>query len=199
MKTAIALAFTITAALIPAVQAQDQRATQAGDQNVFVTGGRFIDGYIEDSFALFDDHYEDNFFAGVGYQHFLYSYGVVSFGAEAGLGVRLGAPENSAEVWAGFVTRFDLIDIAGFHISPALTTGLSLASAPVGSEPTRAENGDDDLSPLLYYFGPEISVSHDALPDWEVLARIQHRSGGWGSIANIDASNAVTVGLRYKF
>ena len=36
-------------------------------------------------------------------------------------------------------------------------------------------------------------------PQWEVFTRFQHRSGAYGLIADLDASNAVTAGFRYKF
>jgi len=38
------------------------------NQNVFVMGGTFITGYVQDTFAFWDNHYEENYFGGVGYQ-----------------------------------------------------------------------------------------------------------------------------------
>jgi hypothetical protein len=36
-------------------------------------------------------------------------------------------------------------------------------------------------------------------PEGEAFIRIQHRSGGYGTVAKIDAANADTVGIRWKF
>ena len=50
----------------------------------------------------------------------------------------------------------------------------------------------------LFYFAPEIAVSHASLPGFEAFVRSQHRSGGYGIIAEIDGSNAAPVGFRSK-
>ncbi|MHB1102698.1 MAG: hypothetical protein ACYC0C_07990 [Devosia sp.] len=49
------------------------------------------------------------------------------------------------------------------------------------------------------YLGPELNLSLVEQPNWEIFWRLQHRLGGYGWIANIDGSNAVTGGFRYKF
>lgn len=167
------------------------------DQNVFVMGGPFTTGYFGDAFAIWDDHYESNFFAGVGYQAFIYEYRSFKLGVEAGLGVRVGQPV-SAEVWAGLVTRFTTIEIGNLNVTPALTAGVSVVSDTIGIETDRAAAINRGV-PILYYLGPEISVSFDDHADWEAFGRIQHRSGGFGSIANIDGSNAAVLGIRHSF
>src|SRR5688572_20797491 len=77
------------------------------NQNVFIMGGTFISGYVQDTFAFWDDHYEENYFGGVGYQYFFQNYPEgVRIGAEVGLGLRLGE-SSSAELWAGLVARYE--------------------------------------------------------------------------------------------
>lgn len=168
------------------------------NQNVFVMGGTFITGYVQDTFAFWDDHYEENYFGGVGYQYFFQNYPEgVRLGAEVGLGLRLGE-SSSVEIWAGLVARYEAIRLGDFSISPAITGGFSATTGTIGVETERAAELGRGV-PILYYMGPEISVSHAAYPNLEVLARVQHRSGGFGTIAPIDASNAAVIGLRYKF
>lgn len=168
------------------------------ESNVFVMGGLFATGYFGDTFLFWQDHYESNFFAGVGYQHFIYANDPgFKFGVEAGLGLRAG-DRTSAELWAGGVARFDMFQLGDIRITPSLTAGFSVVTDTIGIETERAQSINRGV-PILYYLGPEIAVSHVAHPEFEAFARIQHRSGGFGSIAHIDGSNAATLGVRYKF
>lgn len=185
----------VVGSLLCAIPAQAQTATE---QNVFVMGGPFTNGYFSDAFLVWEDHYESNFFAGVGYQYFLYEHsGGFKLGAEAGLGVRVG-DRSSAELWAGLVGRVDMFQIGDIRITPSITAGFSVVTDTIGVETERADKLGHAV-PLLYYLGPEIAVSHVGHPELEAFGRIHHRSGGFGTIAEIDGSNAVVLGLRYKF
>lgn len=190
-----ALGLTFVVALFsPAVLAQDDL-----DENVFVFGGPFTTGHFEDTFLLWEDHYESNFFAGVGYQRFLYAYGSFKLGVEAGAGVRFGAGEpTSAELWGGAVARLTTFSLGGLEVSPSITFGLSAVTDTIGVETTRAD-ANNATTGVLYYLGPEIAVSSADHPEWEGFLRVQHRSGGYGTITNLDGSNAATVGIRYRF
>lgn len=183
--------------LITIAPAAAQSPDTSHDENVFVFGGPFTNGYFSDVFFVWQDHYETNFFAGAGYQKFLYSYGSFQLGLEAGLGLRLGSP-LSAEAWGGAVARLTRFEMGDFNITPAVTAGLSVVTNTIGVETTRTEDAGESAA-LLFYLAPEIAVSHDAMPEWEAFGRIQHRSGGFGALAHIDGSNAVTLGIRYKF
>ena len=167
------------------------------DQNIFILGGRFQTGYIQDTFRFWEDHYEDNFFAGVGYQNFIYHYGGFKLGAEVGLGLRAGH-RSSVEAWAGAVARYDGLHIGDLNISPGITAGFSLVTDTIGVETVRAAEIGREV-PLIYYLGPEVAVSYGQDATFEVLARVHHRSGGFGTIAPIDGSNAATLGLRWKY
>src|SRR5690606_30563033 len=145
--------------------ASAQEMTASRDENVFVMGGPFTTGYFGDAFFLFEDHYETNFFAGLGYQRFLYSYGSFELGVEAGLGLRMGAGENtSAELWGGAVARLTRFEIGDINITPAITFGLSAVTDTIGVETQRAARLGHAV-PILYYLAPEISISSDSHPE----------------------------------
>ena len=109
-----------------------------------------------------------------------------------------GMLQVSAEAWAGLVGRLSEFEIGPINITPSITGGLSVVTDTIGSETTRTAASGESAA-ILYYLAPEIAVSHDDHPEWEAFGRIQHRSGGFGTIAHIDGSNALTLGLRYKF
>lgn len=175
-----------------------QELGPGSDENVFIMGGPFSSEHFGGTFRFWEPHYESNFFAGAGYQRFLYSHdGGMKLGVEAGVGARLGV-RSSLEAWAGGVIRFDIIQLGDFSIAPALTAGLSVVTDTIGEETLRARQLG--IQPhVLYYLGPEMSVSHAEVPSVEILARVQHRSGGFGTIAPIDGSNAAVLGFRYRF
>jgi hypothetical protein len=164
-----------------------------------VMGGAFTTGYFGNAFRFWENHYESNFFAGAGYQRFLWAHeGGFKLGVEAGLGLRMG-DRSSVEAWLGAVGRFDVFELGEFNITPSLTFGLSVVSDTIGTETQRAQQLGLDSVPVLFYMGPEIAVSNDGLPNIEAFGRVQHRSGGFGTIAPIDGSNAAVLGVRYKF
>ena len=168
------------------------------DQNVFVLGGPFQHEWVWETALLWRNHYESNFFAGVGYQNFLYHTGWgLRAGLEAGIGIRAGRV-TSAEVWAGVVARYDGLNLGDLNISPAVTAGVSLASNSIGVESERAAALGRGV-PVLFYLGPELAISHVDNPNTELIVRIHHRSGGYAIIAPIDGSNAATVGIRFNF
>lgn len=192
--------FVLVAAAFAALSppAAGQAWTETDEQNVFVMGGPFSREFFGGTFRFWADHYESNFFAGAGYQRFLYAHhGGLKVGLEAGVGVRVGAP-TSLELWGGGVARFDIVTIGDLSITPALTAGFSVVTDTIGEERVRASQLGEPVN-FLYYLGPEISVSHAANPGLEVFGRVHHRSGGFGTIAHIDGSNAAVLGLRHKF
>ncbi len=191
LRGALALCLAISATPALAQSGEDR------NENVFVMGGPFSTGYFGDTILFWQDHYESNFFAGVGYQRFFYEYQSFKLGVETGFGLRLGSP-SSAEIWGGAVARLTEFNVGDFVIAPSVTFGLSVVTDTIGVETQRAQQLGHDV-PVLYYLSPEISISNINTPEWEAFGRIQHRSGGFGTIADIDGSNAAVLGLRYKF
>lgn len=171
--------------------------TARNDESVFIFGGPMSSGYFGDALVFWNSGYEPNYFAGVGYQRFFYEYESFALGLEAGIGIRTGQ-STSAEAWAGLVGRLTEVELGPLNITPSITGGFSVVTDTIGVETTRTTASGDSAT-LLYYLAPEIAVSHDDHPQWEAFGRIQHRSGGFGTIAHIDGSNAVTLGVRYKF
>jgi len=195
MNRVLPLLASLVMGLATPVFAQD--IPSQGQHNVFGMGGIFTDGHFGETFQFWRDHYESNFFGGVGYQYFLYDQSsLLNLGFEAGLGVRAG-DSLSAEAWGGGVLKAN-IPLGDFRVSPALTLGYSLVTDTIGVESVRAANIDQAV-PVLFYLGPEIAVSNVNHPEWEAFARVHHRSGGYGTIGHIDGSNALNLGLRYKF
>ncbi len=169
------------------------------DEDVFFSVGRFQSGYFGASFNPVTANYEDNYFLGAGYQRFVET-GDWGFrlGYELGVGLRIGE-SASAEVWGGVVGRMPGLRIADrFEIAPALTAGLSAATGLIGAEAERASRNNAEGT-LLFYLGPELSLTDLQAPDREYFIRAQHRSGAWGTLAYLDGSNAVTVGMRFKY
>jgi hypothetical protein len=169
-------------------------------RDVFFFGGRFQSGVFHDTFLFWNSTYEDNYFIGAGYQEFVASPGWGwHVGIELGLGLRVGTAEPSSfETWFGYLVRNDGFTLGDtFRISPALTAGVSATSGTTGIETVRAGWHNRDVR-LLFYLGPEISVTYLPMPDFEAFFRIQHRSGLYGVMAPVDGSNAATFGIRYK-
>ncbi|MHA6300331.1 hypothetical protein [Devosia sp. CAU 1758] len=182
---------------VPALAQSPEISQSRSGQNVFLFGGPMTSGYFSDAIQPWAWQLESNAFVGVGYQRFFYEYESFQLGLEAGLGVRIGSPV-SGEAWAGVVGRLTEFEFGPINITPSVTGGISVVTDTIGVETTRAAASGQSAT-LLYYLAPEIAVSHDEHPEWEAFGRIQHRSGGFGTIAHIDGSNALTIGLRYKF
>jgi len=180
------------------------------DRDVFFFAGRFHAGYVAQSFVPWQTTFEDNYILAAGYQQFFSRLDALRIGGEVGLGDRFTTdahtpyPSNSQELWAGIVGRFDGWDLGPLHVTPALTAGFSVVTGLIGVEYDRRPPPDRDRlsdgGKFLYYLGPEIDLSLPALsPGVEVFWRAQHRSGGFGTIADIDGANADVVGIRYKY
>ena len=199
-------------ALAQPVSVPGQPTMDDWDRDVFFFGGRFHTDYFGQSFTPWATNWEPNYFVGAGYQQFFWRWGFARFGGEIGIGDRFnttgdtsyGASVNSQEAWAGLVTRFDGWDLGPVHMSPALTIGVSVVNGLIGVEAQRAStmpsDAHSDHGRFLVYLGPEMSFSLPKTnPNLEAFVRVQHRSVAFGSIADLDGSNADTVGLRWKF
>jgi hypothetical protein len=59
---------------------------------------------------------------------------------------------------------------------------------------------NERTSRLLYYMMVETAFGVPSVPDWEVLFRVHHRSGGYGTINGVNGgSNYLCLGVRYNF
>ncbi len=103
-------------------------------------------------------------------------------------------------VWGGFYLRNQGFRILNrILVKPSLTLGLSLINSAIGTEREREIRRDGDAR-LLYYFGPEFAFSSVRRPEWELVYRLHHRSGGMKTLGNMsEGHNANTLGVRYRF
>lgn len=171
------------------------------DHAVFAFGGREAESDILAMANPFNVEYGDNFSVGIGYQRFV--QGLVRdlyFGFEAGIAARFGN-SLSAEAWGGPVVRYDGIRLFNtVTLSPSVTGGLSaVTNALDGWEGDNEDERDGD-STLLFYFGPELSLSLASRPDVEIFWRLHHRSGAWGTLGDMHGgANFQTLGIRRRF
>lgn len=181
----------------PLTAAEGTSSPSVPDQTVFAFAGVMHAGHFSDSLQFWNGPYESNIAIGAGYQNFFYSYGSFGLGAEVGVALRAGE-SVSGEIWAGSVARLTTFEVGPLNITPSITAGFSIVTDAIGVEAVRARS--NNASPyFLYYLAPEIAVSHDDMPEVEVFGRIHHRSGGFGTIAHLDGSNAAVIGIRYRF
>lgn len=89
--------------------------------------------------------------------------------------------------------------IGDLVISPGFTVGLCAVTGPTEIERRREIHYDGDAS-FLGYLGPEVAFRLRQAPSFELIYQLHHRSGGDGTFGNMgEASNADTLGLRYRF
>ena len=187
-------------------------------QSVFLFAGRTAQSDIW-STAIFNLNHPswkrnyDNYIVGGAYQRdFLAVAGGLLIGGEVGLADRFGYYKvccypaiatrdlnHSAEVWAGVslrhegVTFFDRV-----RFSPGLVVGMSAISSPIGQEALHQVQGTS--ARMLFYLALEGALSLAERPDTELVLRLHHRSGLYGTIGGLkEGNNANVLGLRQRF
>jgi len=112
---------------------------------------------------------------------------------------------NSGEFWAGPQLRFVgpvLFDL--FRVGTGVTIGFSAVTNSIGAELQRQILASGNAR-FQYYLGPEIDFSAPSAPNFELVVKLQHRSGGkelafLPTLGNMkDAYNGNVVGIRYRF
>jgi hypothetical protein len=177
---------------------------RTADVGVLVFGGVLADGDFPGRANIPFSGPEEDFIGCAAVGRDLVDLGMgFHFGGEVGLAGRFG-DRSSAEFWGGPSLRHDGLDIGPVAISVGMAVGLSFVTDPTGSErAAELDNGGD--ATLLYYAGPEVGISFDAIPNTEFVFQIHHRSGGrdvpflptLGDMPN--ASNAHILGVRRRF
>jgi len=107
---------------------------------------------------------------------------------------------HTIEIWAGGKLRWDNIHVgSSFLLEFAGTVGLSAVSRAIGRERQR-QIDDNGNAHLLYYLAPEMGISMSAHPNFELVLRVPHRSGGGRTLGNMEEGyNANVVGVRYSY
>ena len=187
-------------------------------QSVFGFAGRMDSGNLGSTFVYGygapERIFYDNYIVGGAYQRdfFQFKSGLL-IGAEVGLADRFGhysiccntivysnSLVQSAELWAGASFRTNGIALFDtIKVSPGFVFGLSLISNPIGQE------GENQIThqgsaKMLFYLGFDLAFALTKLPDTELVFRIQHRSGAYGTLGAMkEGNNANVIGIRQRF
>ncbi len=175
-------------------------AVDAGDRWVQIFGGRYTKETTGDSLNPFDVESENNYVAGIAYGRDWRRMGpYFATGAEMGIAARI-ADRRSGELWGGLYMRSKGLPLLPhILIKPSVTVGLSLVDRAIGMERVREERRRGNAT-LLYYFGPELAFSLRRYPEWELVYRLHHRSGGMRTLGNMsEGHNANTFAVRRRF
>jgi hypothetical protein len=129
---------------------------------------------------------------------------VIDLEAEVGIGQRFGNMHET-EVWAALFARWTWFPWNDYvRTSIATSTGLNYASGIPAAE--RERDGQRRGSKLLHYFSPELTLGLPSVPQWDLVARIHHRSGARVLFGDVGLFHGVdggahfaTIGLRYRF
>jgi hypothetical protein len=187
-------------------------------QSIFGFAGRTDSGNLGDTFLYGvgapEKIFYDNYIVGGAYQRdfFQFNSGIL-IGAEVGLADRFGhykvccdivsysnSVTHSAELWGGVSIRHQGIALFDtVRISPGFVFGLSAISGPIGQE---AEHQIDHQgsAKILFYLGFDLAFALANLPNTELVFRVQHRSGAYGTLGALkEGNNANVVGIRQRF
>ena len=118
--------------------------------------------------------------------------------AEVGLGKRFGSGLNGGEVWTAMYWRWNYFPWNDYiRTTVAVSTGLNVASKIDRIEDEKSTSN----SHLLHYLAPEITFGLPDQPNWNLVFRFHHRSGGKLGVFNGNSGGAQyqTVGLRYTW
>ena len=187
-------------------------------QSVFGFAGRTNSGNLGSTFAVGIGNpgtiFFDNYIVGGAYQRdFIQFNSGILIGAEVGIAdqfgtyriccdtvVRSDGVAHSAELWGGVSFRHEgpaLFDT--LRISPGVVFGLSAISNPIGQEGLN-QIAHQGSAKVLFYLGFDLAFSLASAPNTELVFRIQHRSGGYGTLGGMkEGNNANVVGIRHRF
>ena len=184
---------------------------------MFGFAGRTNSGNLGSTFAFGSGAAEpiffDNFILGGAYQRdFIQFSSGVLIGAEVGLAdqfgnyplccdkvVRSNRVAHSAELWGGISFRHEGLALFDtIRISPVFVFGLSAISNPIGQEAlhrsiTKAARRRFSTWALILH-----CLANS--PNTELVIRVHHRSGGYGTLGGLkEGNNANVVGIRHRF
>jgi hypothetical protein len=161
-----------------------------------------------------DGHSYDNYIVGAAYGRDLWypGYGFI-VGLEIGIADRFGRYEaccfpiiksdgwlHSAELWGGVSFAHSGIEIGGVRVRPMIVLGLSGTNKAIGAERQLEAQRNNMNARVLFYVGPELAFSSAAIPNFELVLRLQHRSGLYGTIGGMhEGYNGNVIGGRYRF
>jgi hypothetical protein len=187
-------------------------------QSIFGFAGRTDSGNLGSTFVYGygapERIFYDNYIVGGAYQRdfFQFASGLL-IGAEVGIADRFGhysvccdtivysnSTVQSGEFWAGAsfrtngITVFDMV-----RALPMFVFGLSFINNPIGQEGEH-QIAHQGSAKMLFYLGFDLAFALTKLPDTELVFRIQHRSGAYGTLGAMkEGNNANVIGIRQRF
>lgn len=169
----------------------------ARDNAVFIYGGKWTDTRFLEILRLETD-FQDSYLGTVGLSRTLHRFNRhLDLEGEANL-TRHWGKQDHFELNAALNLRWNTFPWDRF-VDTSLAFGLGPSYA--FGRPRIEERRRRPVSRLLVFMVGEVTFGPPAQWDspWEVLVRIHHRSGGFGTVSNAGGSNVVTTGLRYRF
>jgi hypothetical protein len=166
--------------------------------SVMVFGGVFSSGNMSQAAVPFSRS-ENNYMVGaVLHRHIADLPWYFVFGAEVGVAGRFGERE-AVEAFTALNLRFWGLRFGNWvTIAPGLSAGFSVVSDTLGVERQR-EIVRGGNATLLFYLQPEISLMFHQWPGTELVLRLHHRSGAYGTLGKMhDGANVHTIGLRWR-
>jgi hypothetical protein len=188
-------------------------------QSVFGFAGRTNSGNLGSTFGYGvgapGEIFYDNYIVGGAYQRdFIQFNSGLLVGAEVGLADRFGnykiccdtivystGTMHSAEIWGGVSFRHEGLALFDdiVRISPGFVFGLSAISNPIGQEALHQIDHQGSAK-VLFYLGFDLAFTLANYPNTELVFRVQHRSGGYGTLGAMkEGNNANVVGIRQRF
>lgn len=116
---------------------------------------------------------------------------------EGGAGKRFGSLDEG-EFWGALYLRWKWFPWNDYlRTTVAISTGLNWATDLPPFERVRTGSGQQ----LLHYLAPEFTLGLPSEPNWDLVFRLHHRSGGHFKFFNNSGGGVQygTAGLRYKF
>ncbi len=165
-----------------------------------IFSGQFTTNNMGRSANPIDSDYEDYYLTAAAYGREILTFQeLMSAGLEIGVARRYGKGVKGSEVWGAIFLLQGLPLGCWGKISPGLAAGFSFVDKSLGVERQR-EKRNGGKAAFLFYLGPEIAFSVTDFPNWEVVYRLHHRSGGNGTLGDFrEGYNANTIGIRYNY
>lgn len=200
MRSASACAALVCVILsCSAAAAEDLFELHAPVSSVFMFGGILNGGNLGQTLLVVGNSYENSGIAGAAYRsEFISVFDHFELGLETGGAARFG-DGTSGEFWGGPSLTYNGLNFGWINVAPSGVFGLSAITSPTGVERARAiEHGGNET--LLFYIGLEVAFSSPATPSWELVYRVHHRSGGYGTLGGVlEGHNANVIGFRHRF
>lgn len=186
----------LAAMLAPAVSvAQEPPASAADRRNAVLVFGAQMSSNKWTEIAAFDDvSMRDAYLAGIGLSREIWGGEDWAIEAEGQVAKHFGR-EDHWEFNAALIGRW-----RDFPWNEWVPTGLAFGAGPsyATEVPPEEVANDGDSARFLLYWVAELELGLPGNP-WSAVARLHHRSTGYGVFAERGGSNWLTLGIRRRF